>query len=118
MAMDKPRDASIKRNKKIRRVLYVVLAVGAIGAVSIMLSRLKPAAQTVERATMIIDTVKQGELVVERRGLGTLVPEEISVVPATTSGRVIKRGLGEWRQAMAAALDRRRSGALKIVFAP
>lgn len=89
--MDKPRDASIKRNKKIRRVLYVVLAVGAIGAVSIMLSRLKPAAQTVERATMIIDTVKQGELVVERRGLGTLVPEEISVVPATTSGRVIKR---------------------------
>jgi HlyD family secretion protein len=91
MAMDKPRDASVKRNKKIRRVLYVVLAVGAIGAVSIMLSRLKPAAQTVERATMIIDTVKQGELVVERRGLGTLVPEEISVVPATTSGRVIKR---------------------------
>ena len=89
--MDKPRDASVKRNKKIRRVLYVVLAVGAIGAVSVMLARLKPAAQTVERATMIIDTVKQGELVVTRRGLGTLVPEEISVVPATTSGRVVKR---------------------------
>jgi HlyD family secretion protein len=86
MAMDKPRDASVKRNKKIRRVLYVVLAVGAIGAVSIILARLKPAAQTVER-----DTVKQGELVVTRRGLGTLVPEEISVVPATTSGRVVKR---------------------------
>jgi HlyD family secretion protein len=91
MAMDKPRDASVKRNKKIRRVLYVVLAVGAIGAVSIMLSRLKPAAQTVERATMIIDTVKQGELVVTRRGLGTLVPEDINVVPASTSGRVLKR---------------------------
>jgi HlyD family secretion protein len=91
MAMDKPRDASVKRNKKIRRVLYVVLAVGAISAVSIILARLKPAAQTVERATMIIDTVKQGELVVTRRGLGTLVPEEISVVPATTSGRVVKR---------------------------
>ena len=73
--MDKPRDASVKRNKKIRRVLYVVLAVGAIGAVSMMLARLKPAAQTVERATMIIDTVKLGELVVTRRGLGTLVPE-------------------------------------------
>jgi HlyD family secretion protein len=91
MAMDKPRDASVKRNKKIRRVLYVVLAVGAIGAVSIILARLKPAAQTVERATMIIDTVKQGELVVTRRGLGTLVPEEINVVPASTSGRVLKR---------------------------
>ncbi len=91
MAMDKPRDASVKRNKKIRRVLYVILTVGAIGAVSIFLARLRPAAQTVERATMIIDTVKQGELVVTRRGLGTLVPEDINVVPATTSGRVLKR---------------------------
>jgi HlyD family secretion protein len=91
MAMDKPRDASVKRNKKIRRVLYVVLAVGAIGAVSMILARLKPAAQTVERATMIIDTVKLGELVVTRRGLGTLVPEAINVVPASTSGRVLKR---------------------------
>jgi HlyD family secretion protein len=91
MAMDKPRDASVKRNKKIRRGLYIVLAVGAIGAVSLLLARLKPAAPTVERATMIIDTVKQGDLRVTRRGLGTLVPEEISVVPAMTSGRVVKR---------------------------
>lgn len=89
--MDKPRDASVKRNKKIRRGLYVVVAIGAITAVSVGLARLKPAAPTVERATMIIDTVKQGEFVVTRRGLGTLVPEEISVVPATTSGRVVKR---------------------------
>lgn len=91
MAMDKPRDASVKRNKKIRRALYIVLAVGAIAAISVVLSRLKPAAPTVERATMIIDTVKQGELVVTRKGLGTLVPEDIQEVPAQTSGRVIKR---------------------------
>jgi HlyD family secretion protein len=91
MAMDKPRDASVKRNKKIRRALYIVLAVGAIAAVSLVLARLRPAAPTVERATMIIDTVKQGELVVMRRGLGTLVPELISIVPAETSGKVIKR---------------------------
>ncbi|HEX5085073.1 MAG TPA: HlyD family efflux transporter periplasmic adaptor subunit [Blastocatellia bacterium] len=89
--MDKPRDASVKRNKKIRRALYIVLAVGAIAAVSVVLARLKPAAPTVERATMIIDTVKQGELVVIRHGLGTLVPELISIVPAETSGKVIKR---------------------------
>jgi HlyD family secretion protein len=91
MAMDKPRDASVKRNKKIRRVLYVILALGIVGGVSIFLSKLQPRAQSVERATMIIDTVKQGELVVTRRGLGTLVPEEIKVVPAETSGRVIER---------------------------
>jgi HlyD family secretion protein len=91
MAMDKPRDASVKRNKKIRRALYIVLAVGAIAAVSVVLARLRPAAPTVERATMIIDTVKQGELVVMRRGLGQLVPELISIVPAETSGKVIRR---------------------------
>src|SRR5882672_25698 len=91
MAMDKPRDASVKRNKKIRRVLYIVLAVGVISAVSVVLARLKPAAPTVERATMIIDTVKQGEFVVTRKGLGMLVPEDISVVPAMTSGRVATR---------------------------
>jgi len=93
MAMDKPRDASVKRNKKIRRVLYVILALGAIGGISVVLYRLKPAAPTVERATMIIDTVKQGEFRVTRRGLGTLVPEEIKVVPAETSGRVLKRNM-------------------------
>ncbi len=89
--MDKPRDASVKRNKKIRRVIYVVLALGAVSGVSVVLARLKPAAPTVERATMIIETVKQGEMVVTRRGLGTLVPEEIVWIPATTSGRVEKR---------------------------
>jgi HlyD family secretion protein len=93
MAMDKPRDKSYARNKKIRRVLYVILAVGTISGVSVFLSRLRPAAPTVERATMIIDTVKQGEFRVTRRGLGTLVPEEISVVPAQTIGRVLKRNI-------------------------
>jgi HlyD family secretion protein len=91
MAMDKPRDASVKRNKKIRRALYIVLAAGVIAAVSVLLHRMRPAAPTVERATMIIDTVKQGELVVTRRGMGTLVPEDIQVVSAETGGRVIKR---------------------------
>src|SRR5262249_28362801 len=91
MAMDKPRDASVKRNKKIRRALYVILALGIVGGVSVFLSKLHPRAQSVERATMIIDTVKQGELVVTRRGLGTLEPEDVRVVPASTSGRVKKR---------------------------
>jgi len=91
MAMDKPRDKSVARNKKIRRAAYVVLALAAISGVSVVLARLKPAAPTVERATVIIDTVKQGEMLVTRRGLGTLVPEEIVWIPATTSGRVEKR---------------------------
>lgn len=89
--MDKPRDKSVARNRKIRRVIYFVLALGAVGAISVALARLKPAAPTVERSTVIIDTVKQGEMLRNVRGLGTLVPEEIVWIPAVTSGRVEKR---------------------------
>jgi HlyD family secretion protein len=89
--MDKPRDSKVARNKKIKRVVYAVLALAVVSGVSVGLSQLKPAAPTVERATVIIDTVKQGEMVVTRRGLGTLVPDLIVWIPATTSGRVEKR---------------------------
>ena len=60
--MDKPRDKAIARNRKIRRVIYLVLALGVVGAISFKLSQLQPAAQTVERSTVIIDTVRQGEM--------------------------------------------------------
>ncbi len=89
--MDKPREKSVARNRKIRRVMYIILALGAVGAISVVLARLKPAAQTVERSTVIIDTVKRGEMVRQVNGLGTLVPEEIVWIPAITSGRVEKR---------------------------
>lgn len=89
--MDKPREKSVARNRKIRRVVYILLALGAIGAISVALARLKPAAQTVERATVIIDTVKRGPFVRQVNGLGTLVPEEIVWIPAVTSGKVEKR---------------------------
>lgn len=89
--MDKPRDKSVARNRKVRRIIYIVLGVIAIGGVSLFLAKLKPAAQTVEASTVISDTVKQGEMVRNVRGLGTLVPEEIVWIPAVTSGRVEKR---------------------------
>jgi HlyD family secretion protein len=89
--MDKPREKSVARNRKIRRIVYIVLALGAVGAISIVLAKLKPAAQAVERSTVIIDPVKQGEMIRNVRGLGTLVPEEIVWIPAVTSGRVDKR---------------------------
>lgn len=52
------------------------------------LAALKPAAPTVERATLWIDTVKRGPMVREVRGNGTLVPENQQFVSALTSGRV------------------------------
>ena len=59
---------------------------------SVVLARLKPAAPTVERATVWVDTVKRGPMVRQVRGLGTLVPvdEARRWVPASTQGRVEK----------------------------
>lgn len=86
--VDIARSPEVKRKKKIRRIIYAALAVIAVGAVSIGVSRLRPAAPGVERATVWIDTVKRGPMIRQVRGSGTLVPENIRWIPATTSGRV------------------------------
>jgi len=76
------------KKKKIRRIAYATLGLLAIGLVSVAVSRLKPAAPTVDKAVVWIDTVKQGNLVVQVRGSGTLMPEDIRWIPAQTQGRV------------------------------
>jgi len=57
------------------------------------LARLKPAAPSVDRSTVWTDTVRRGPMMLEVRGLGTLVPETTWTVPAATDGRVAKRYL-------------------------
>lgn len=89
--MDVPRSKAIARNKKIRQAVYIILTLVVVGVVTVMLSRLKPAVPGVDRGTVIIDTVKRGEMLRQVRGLGTLVPEEITWIPAMTSGRIDKR---------------------------
>src|ERR1051325_10018970 len=74
------------RNKRIKQSVYGFVAVVAASALALGLSRMKPAAPTVDRATVWIDTVKRGEMVREVRGLGTLVPENVRWIPATTEG--------------------------------
>lgn len=78
------------RQKRIRRAIYGGIAVLAVGAISLGLSRLKPAAPGVDRSTVLVDTVKRGEMIREVRGQGTLVPEDTRWIPATTQGRVEK----------------------------
>ncbi|MCI0489687.1 MAG: efflux RND transporter periplasmic adaptor subunit [Blastocatellia bacterium] len=85
--MDIPRK-SAARNRRIKRILYIVIGVMAIGGITLAVSRLKPAAPTVDRATVWDDTVKRGDMLRQVRGLGTLVPEEIRWIPAVTQGRV------------------------------
>src|ERR1017187_5719424 len=85
--MDIPRkDAARKR--LIRRIAIGVVVLAAIPAITIGLSRLKPAAPGIDRSTVWIDAVKRGPIVLEVRGLGTLVPEETMLIPPTTDGRV------------------------------
>src|SRR5208283_3116008 len=79
------------RQRRTRRIIYIVLCLLAIGSVTYGLSRLKPAAPSVDKATLWPDTVRRGPMLLEVRGLGTLVPEEILVVPAPTDGRVVRR---------------------------
>ncbi|MGH9715232.1 MAG: efflux RND transporter periplasmic adaptor subunit [Candidatus Acidiferrales bacterium] len=81
----------LKRRKKIRRYIYAGVAVLAVVLVTAALARLKPAAPSVDRSTIWTDTVKRGPMLREVRGLGTLVPETIQVVPAMSAGRVEKR---------------------------
>jgi HlyD family secretion protein len=86
--VDIARSSDVIRKKKIRRALYGAAALLVIVAISVGVSRLKPAAPSVDRATVWIDTVKRGSMLRQVRGSGTLVPEEIRWIPATTQGRV------------------------------
>jgi HlyD family secretion protein len=76
------------RQKRIRRITYATIGLVALVLVTVGLAQLKPAAPTVEAATLWRDTVKRGPMVRQVRGLGTLVPEDIRWIPSTTQGRV------------------------------
>ncbi|MDP1569058.1 MAG: HlyD family efflux transporter periplasmic adaptor subunit [Vicinamibacterales bacterium] len=88
--MDIQRPASVARQKKMRQIAFAVVGVLVVGLVSVVLARLQPAAPTVDRATVWIDTVKRGDMLRQVRGLGTLVPvdEARRQIPAVSQGQV------------------------------
>ena len=81
-------DLSEKKRKK--RIVMAAAAAGAILLITLGLSKLKPAAPTVEKSTIWMDTVKRGPMVRQVRGPGALVVESsgIRVLSAATEGRV------------------------------
>jgi HlyD family secretion protein len=83
---------NVARQKRRRQIIYIAVGIVALALVTMGLSRLKPAAPTVERSTVWVDTVKRGSVLRQVRGLGTLVPMEGSIqfLPAVTEGRVDK----------------------------
>jgi multidrug efflux pump subunit AcrA (membrane-fusion protein) len=83
----------VKRKKRIRQAVYVLAALILIPLVTYALHTLKPAAPTVDKGVVWTDTVKRGSMLREVRGLGTLVPETIRLIPAATDGQVEERYL-------------------------
>jgi HlyD family secretion protein len=80
----------IKRDPPKQTRKYVLLSLGLIGivAVSVGISRLKPAAPPVEKGPLWFDTVKRGEMKREVNAPGTLEAMYVRNVTALTSGRV------------------------------
>jgi HlyD family secretion protein len=87
MDIQRPSNA---RAKRIRRIVYATVALLLVGGLSYGLSKLQPAAPSVDRATIWPDEVKRGPMLREVRGLGTLVPEDIRWVAAQTDAHVDK----------------------------
>ncbi|MBI2409407.1 MAG: HlyD family efflux transporter periplasmic adaptor subunit [Gemmatimonadetes bacterium] len=74
--------------KKTRRNLMIGMGVGVVVIVTAWTLTLDPAAQTIERSAVLVDSVRRGDVVREVRGPGTLVPEHIRFITAQASARV------------------------------
>jgi HlyD family secretion protein len=88
--MDIPRGQEVSRRRTIRRIAMIVAGIAVIGGTTFALTRLKPAAPSVDMSTLWPDTVKRGPIVLNVRGLGRLTPEEIVWIPAAFDCRVDK----------------------------
>jgi len=82
----------IKQKKMRRQLIATGVGVLVLAGVALFVSRLKPAAPTVDRATVWTDEVKRGPLLRQVRGPGTLVPREdrIRLIPAETEATVVR----------------------------
>jgi len=85
MDIQRPSNASAKR---IRRIIYAAIALVSITGVTYGVTRLRPAAPAVDKATIWTDEVKRGPMIRDVRGVGTLVPVDIRWIPARTDSRV------------------------------
>ena len=85
--MDVPRKSTRKR----RRWLFAGAGLAVVALLTLALSRLEPAAPSVEGGTLWTDTVKKGDMLRQVRGPGTLAAEDVRQVSAVTQGRVERK---------------------------
>lgn len=79
---------NVGRRKAVRWTVGIILLTGVLIGGSLGLKQLKPAAPSVEMSTLWPDQVKRGPMVLDVRGLGTLVPEDTLLIAARNDGRV------------------------------
>jgi HlyD family secretion protein len=82
----------LKRQKRRRQTVWLAIGILCLGALTIGVSRLKPAAPEVERSTVWTDTVKRGSMLRQVRGLGSLIPSQefTRQIPAETEATVVR----------------------------
>jgi HlyD family secretion protein len=80
----------VAKQKRIKYAIYSVLMLAALGSATYYISKLKPAAPSVEWATIWPGTVKRGSMIVDVKGPGTLKPEDIVWIPAAFESQVSK----------------------------
>jgi HlyD family secretion protein len=82
----------MKKQKRRRQIIWSIAALIVLVGVTVGISRLKPAAPTVDRSTIWTDTVKRGSMLRQVRGLGSLTPshEDVRQIPAETEATVIR----------------------------
>ena len=75
-----------------RQIVIGAIGLVAVAAAAAAVYRLKPAAPTMDASTVWPDTVKRGPMIVQVRGLGTLVPSEESIrlIPSQTEATVVR----------------------------
>jgi multidrug resistance efflux pump len=80
----------VPRPRVTNRTPYLIAASVVLGGalITVVLARVRPSIPTVDRTLITIDSVRYGTMVRPLRAPGVLVPEEIRLIAAVTSGRV------------------------------
>ncbi|HEY1787708.1 MAG TPA: HlyD family efflux transporter periplasmic adaptor subunit [Verrucomicrobiae bacterium] len=86
--MDKPISPLVRRRRRYRRQLVGGGIVLFLALATVGLAHLKPAAPVVDKASVWMGTVKRGEMLLQVRGEGTLVPEDIRWIATVSPGMV------------------------------
>lgn len=88
--MDIVREESVKRRRRQKRIVITVVILAAVLGVTLGVSRMKPAAPSVDTSSVWPDTVRRGPMLRQVRGLGSLIPipEDVRLIPAETDVRV------------------------------